>query len=149
MQNQKLKALKAQSILNAKADIITDPIFHQYDFFDPYDLLQVKYEMLRRVLLDGNNIAQTARQFGFSRTTFYKLLTTYQSGGLAGLLPQEKGPQKAHKFSSDVVAYIHECMSHKPAPSTTMIANKLKKQFGLTVHPRSVERILKTTKKKR
>jgi hypothetical protein len=45
-----------------------------HEFFDPRDLVQVKYEMLRRVRIDGASVSQAARDFGFSRTRPVKIL---------------------------------------------------------------------------
>jgi hypothetical protein len=48
---------------------VTDVVFQSQPFFDPRDLLQVKYEMLRRVLVEGQPVGATAATFGFSRVT--------------------------------------------------------------------------------
>ena len=38
---------------------VSDRLFQTYLFFDPRDLLQVKYEMLGRVVIDGQPIGST------------------------------------------------------------------------------------------
>ena len=48
----KKKKLTESGTLNPNAHKITDPLFKSNDFFDPDDLLQAKYEMLRRVEKD-------------------------------------------------------------------------------------------------
>ena len=45
---QKRQILRQTGTLNPRADQVTDELFSGSDFFDPNDLLQVKYEMLRR-----------------------------------------------------------------------------------------------------
>jgi hypothetical protein len=51
---------------------VTHPRFQASAFFDPDDLLQVKYEMLREVRMEQRPVAQTAREFGLSRPSFYQ-----------------------------------------------------------------------------
>ena len=45
----KLQALRQQACLNLRSDQVNDELFRDSEFFDPRDLVQVKYEMLRRV----------------------------------------------------------------------------------------------------
>ena len=45
----KLAALQESGTVNAHAQDIEDPAFLDSDFFDPRDLIQARYEMLRRV----------------------------------------------------------------------------------------------------
>ena len=59
---------------NGAAEAARDELFLRHEFFDPRDLVQVKYEMLRRVRVDGASVSQAARDFGFSRTAFYRAL---------------------------------------------------------------------------
>ena len=48
----KRQVLRQTGTLNPRPDRVTDELFAGSDFFDPNDLLQVKYEMLRRVHSD-------------------------------------------------------------------------------------------------
>jgi hypothetical protein len=82
----KLEALRQQGSLNPRPDKVRDPLFTTADFFDARDLIQVKYEMVRRVLVDGQPVSSTASSFGFSRPTFYQAQAALESGGLAGLV---------------------------------------------------------------
>jgi transposase len=148
MMLNKIKTLKENATLNTRAKKVVDPLFRNHDFFDANDLLQTKYEMLRRVLLDGWHIVEAAKSFGFSRPSFYKALMSYQDKGLAGLLPCKKGPQNPHKFSKEVMLYIRLLITEDPEIKPLVIANKLQNKFGLTVHHRSIERALKQVKKK-
>jgi hypothetical protein len=60
--NQKLIALTASGMVNPHPEAVRDPAFVGNEFFDPRDLVQVKYEMLRRVRVDGGSIAEAADQ---------------------------------------------------------------------------------------
>jgi len=48
----KAEALREHGVLNPKPEAVRDELFQKYDFFDTRDLLQVKYEMVRRVKKD-------------------------------------------------------------------------------------------------
>ena len=47
----KTQALAASRTLNPRPEKVTDPAFCPGGFFDPADLVQVKYEMVRRAEL--------------------------------------------------------------------------------------------------
>src|SRR5216117_2589429 len=64
----KASALRRHHALNPRAHAVSDSAFTSgNDFFDARDLVQVKYEMLRRVNEDGELVTQAAADFGFSR----------------------------------------------------------------------------------
>ena len=48
----KVKALLEEGTLNPNPGKVHDPKFQENEFFDPRDLVQVKYEMLRRVSIE-------------------------------------------------------------------------------------------------
>jgi hypothetical protein len=45
----KERALEEAGVLNPDPESVTDGRFRSQEFFDPRDLVQVKYEMVRRV----------------------------------------------------------------------------------------------------
>ena len=89
----KAEALRATGSLNPRPARVTDPLFHGASFFDAQDLMQVKYEMLRRVAREHVPVYAAASTFGFSRVAWYQISARYAQGGLAGLSPQRRGPQ--------------------------------------------------------
>ena len=107
----KIEVLREHGTLNPDPDQVVDPAFLEDEFFDPRDLLQVKYEMLRRVRCDGHSVVQATRQFGLSRPTFYKARSDFEQFGLAGLLPAKRGPQGPHKLTEPVMAFVAEQLS--------------------------------------
>ncbi len=145
----KHQTLKANATLNPHPEQIRESLFLTDDFFDPYDLLQVKYEMLRRVLTDDCSVTEVAAAFGFSRPAFYQALSAFKQGGLAGLIPQKRGPKAAHKLSPSVMAYLQKILKDDPQLPANELAHQLDQHFGLVVHPRSIERALVRQKKKR
>lgn len=144
----KRRALAQSGTLNRYADNVTDPKFKNIAFFDPEDIMQVKYEMLRSVKKDETGIKHASKNFGFSRITFYKTDKAFNENGLAGLLPQKKGPRRAHKLSGEVMEFVKELIEKKPGIKSDSIREKIKERFDLTVHKRSIERAIARSKKK-
>jgi flagellar motor component MotA len=52
-QDPKSTALKNDAVLNPHPGAVTDALFQSNAFFDARDLVQVKYEMLRRARAEG------------------------------------------------------------------------------------------------
>ena len=144
----KRRALDQNNTLNKNADKVADPKFKNVAFFDPDDMLQVKYEMLRSVQKDGTGIIKASKSFGFSRITFYKTGKAFNESGLAGLIPQKKGPRRAHKLTGEVMEFVGRLIEQKPGIKTDGIRQEIKERFDLTVHRRSIERAIERGKKK-
>src|SRR2546425_3774989 len=53
------------------------------------DLLQVRYEMLRRHSVERVSIVDVATKFGVSRPTVYQAQAAFQQAGLSGLRSEE------------------------------------------------------------
>jgi len=141
--DDKLAALRAAHAVNPRSQLVTDSAFLAgQPFFDARDLVQVKYEMLRRVQVDAHSVTQAATTFGFSRPSFYAALAAWQRAGLPGLLPARPGPRGAHKLTAEVVAFLEGVRTRDPALRAPQLARLLRDQFGLVVHPRSIERAL-------
>lgn len=144
----KLDALRRQGCLHPHPEQITDPLFSTSHFFDARDLVQVKYEMLRRVRTQGEPITESASAFGFSRPSFYQAQSAFDLGGLAGLLPKKRGPRGSHKLSAEVVEYLRKLLFDDPSLRAAELAQRVLARFACKVHPRSVERALARQKKK-
>ena len=97
--DDKVRALRQYNSLNPHPERVRDESFLSNTFFDPRDLVQVKYEMLRRVREDGVPVSQSAARFGVSRPTWYQAQRAWQAGGLPGLLP-DKRPGRDERTSS-------------------------------------------------
>jgi len=146
--DSKRKALREHGALNARASTVTDPLFQNSEFFDPQDLVLVKYEMLRRVRVEGLSVAAAAKAFGFSRVAFYQAMAAFQKEGLPGLLPRRRGPKAANKLTDTVLEFIDQqraADSHLRAPQLAVL---LRQHLHLAVHPRSIERALARRAKK-
>jgi transposase len=129
---------------------VTDPAFRSGDpFFDRADLVQVKYEMLRRAREEGQPVSRAAAAFGFSRPSFYTAQATFEAAGLAGLVPKRPGPQRAHKLSEPVVDALEAALAADPSLDSAALADLVQARFGIRVHRRSVERALERRKRGR
>src|SRR5919108_3841569 len=137
------KALKARGALHPHPEKVTDPLFDENAFFDRHDVVQVKYEMLRQVRTDGTNVSDAALAFGFSRPAYYQAENAFEQDGLPGLLPRKRGPRGPHKLTDEVLAVLaaKKRADGSPVPARELAA-QLKAEFGITAHPRSIERSL-------
>ena len=104
---QKRQTLRRHGTLNPHPESVTHPLFHNSDFFDPDDLVQVKYEMLRQVHVDQRlHQRGGATPSDFSRPSFYQAQAAFQEDGVFGLLPHKRGPQGGHKLTSEVMEFV-------------------------------------------
>ena len=145
----KTNYLRKYRILNPVPDRVVDELFLAESFFDPRDLAQVKYEMLRRVLIDGKSATAAAGDFGFSRTAYYQMLDSFRREGLPGLIPGRPGPRGAHKLTEDIVEFLESQLARNETLPVSALVTLLHQRFRLVVHPRSVERALARRKKGR
>ena len=144
----KTDALRARGCLNSRPERVADDVFASDDFFDARDIVQVKYEMLRRAEVDGISVKAAAAAFGFSRPSFYQARTAVEREGVAGLVPAKPGPRRAHKLSEEVVDYVLETIADGEVSRSTELAQAVKDQFDIDVHPRSIERAIARREKK-
>jgi transposase len=147
--DSKALALRRQGCLHPHPEQVTDPLFGGSDFFDARDLVQIKYEMLRRVRVDGHPITETTAAFGLSRPSFYQAQSGFEREGLGGLLRKKPGPRRSHKLSVEVVEFLESLLAEDAALTPATLVQHVRDRFGRTVHPRSIERALARQKKKR
>ena len=140
--DRKAEELAKSRTLNPHPEAVLDPTFAADEFFDPADLVQVKYEMVRRVEVEGAAVNATARSFGFSRQSYYTAAAALIAGGLPALVPAKPGPRRAHKLSEAVLDHLEALRAADPTLRSGQLAQAVADRFGTTVHPRSVERAL-------
>ena len=145
----KAQTLRQHGCLHPHPEKVSDELFASNEFFDPRDLLQVKYEMLRRVRVDGYSVSHSAARFGLSRPSYYQAQKAYEEGGLPALLPQKPGPRRAHKLSEEVVQALRTALAADPELNAQQLAQLAEARFGVSVHRRSIERALARQEKKR
>lgn len=118
------------------------------DFFDAHDLVQMKYEMLRCVRVDGVSISEAAKAFGLSRVAFYRAQQQYDEQGMPGLLPRKRGPKQAHKLTPEVMAFVIEQRASNEGVSWQTLSERIAARFGTQLHPRSIDRAVKRPTKR-
>jgi transposase len=141
-EDAKVAALREGRVLNPRPERVVDEAFVASAFFDARDLLQVKYEMVRRVLVEGAPVGRTAAAFGFSRPSFYDAAAAVSAAGLAGLLPKRPGPRRAHKLGVEVTAFVLERLAADPSLRPRDLVSVVEARFGVRVHGRSIERAI-------
>jgi transposase len=138
----KIRALAEDGALNPAPEKIRDPKFHESGFFDPRDIVQVKYEMLRRASVEKASVTDVANEYGVSRPTFYQAKADFEDEGVAGLVPRKRGPRGPHKIQSEVLAFLEARISPGEPMRARELAKLVQKELGLDVHPRTIERAI-------
>ena len=141
----KLEALRTMGCLNARPQEVTSELFRTGGtFFEPHDKLQVKYEMLRAVQVGGLSVTQAARQFGYSRETYYTVARHFQLEGCVGLLDQAQGRRQPEKLQNQIVEFILAERHKDPkGNSGYRLAEKVYERFAVRIHPRTIYKVLK------
>jgi transposase len=138
----KAQELERSRTLNPRPEAVVDQGFRSSEFFDARDLVQVKYEMVRRVEADGSPVSAAAAAFGFSRQSYYTAARVLADEGLAGLVPARPGPRGAHKLTDEVLDHLQGLRDADPGLGAGELVAAVAERFGVTVHRRSVERAL-------
>lgn len=141
----KAGVLGQHGALHPHPEQVKDEVFQQNEFFDSRDLVQVRYEMLRRRQVDGQPVTDVAAAFGVSRQAFYVTEVAFTKKGIVGLLPRPRGPQRAHKCTDEILDFVEQWRADSPTGED--ISEAVRKRFGIAVHPRSLARALARRKK--
>jgi hypothetical protein len=141
-EDPKLAALRETRCLNPRPESVTDERFAASDFFDPRDLVQVKYEMVRAVREDDLPVTAAAAGFGLSRQSYYQAAAALDQGGLPALAHAKPGPKGAHKLTEEVCAFAEDALAADPGLRARDLPDPIADAFGVRVHPRSIERAL-------
>jgi transposase len=141
-EDPKVEALRAERSLNPRPEAVRDEAFAASEFLDARDVVQVRYEMVRRVRVEGDTVSASVAAFGFSRPSFYEAAAAIDAGGLAALVPARPGPRRAHKLSDEVVVELRQRLEADPSLRAVDLVAVVAERFAVRVHPRSIERAL-------
>ena len=144
----KRQNLQATGTFNPRAAQVRHPLFQQSDFFDPEDLLQVKYESLRATEKDDYPLARAAQEFGLSRPTLYQAQKQFAQEGLGGLVPRKRGPRNPHKLTPKIRQHLLKLAALEPKPDALEMARRLRQRFKVKLHPRTLEKALSSQPKR-
>ena len=139
---KKIEALRSCGALNRHPEEVRNPLFTENDFFDPHDLVQLKYETLRAVEVEGRPLAQAALDSGLSRPTIYEARENFRQEGIEGLLPEKRGPKKPRKLTPQVRGYLEELVALNPDLKAAVLVQRVRRRFGVLLHVRTVEKAL-------
>jgi len=146
MAAEKLPALRQSHPLHPHPEQVRDPLFTAGSpFFDPRDLVQVKYTRLRRVRGAGDSGAPATALVARARPTFYAAHAASERSGLVGWWPEPTGPRHGHKLTAELLELLEPRAS---SLSSTELAAWLREEQPLSVPPRRIAGALKRAAKK-
>jgi transposase len=149
-QGPKRVQLREADLLHPQPDCVRDPLFEEMpEFFDAEDLLQVRYEILRAHLVKHDAIRAICHRFGVSRQTFYNLQAKFQTAGTAGLLPKQPGPKGPRKLTTQVLDFVSEGLDREQATSAKELVHQIRNRFGITLHRRTLEKLVRDLRRKK
>ena len=140
---KKIEALRSGGVLNRHPEEVRNPLFTENEFFDPHDLVQLKYETIRAVQVEGQAIAQAALDSGLSRPTIYEARTNFRQEGIEGLLPEKRGPKNPRKLTPQIRGYLEELVASNPDLKAAVLVQRVRRRFGVLLHVRTVEKALR------
>jgi transposase len=144
----KAEVLRKQGALNTRPENVEEPLFRDSPFFDPRDLVQLRYEMLRAVSEDGRPVSEVTTRFGCSRPTYYKARHDFDEEGLVGLLPRKRGPRGGHKLTDEVLEFVEEQLREDSSLAGMDLAKRVRRRFGIEVYASSIRRALSRREKR-
>lgn len=136
----KVKALLKEGTLNPTPEKVRDRKFQENEFFDPRDIVQVKYEMLRRVSIEKASVTNATEEYGVSRPTYYQSKASFDTGGISGLVPRKRGPRGPHKLQGEALAFVQQQLVVGEPVRARELAKLIRQKFDFNIHPRTIER---------
>lgn len=137
------RALEQAGLLHPAPEAVTAAAFVEHpEFFAAFDKVQVKYEMLRAHLLEGDSVKAAAAAHGYSRASFYLVARAFEELGMVGLLDERPGRRGPVKLSPEVLAFLEARRRERPGASGAELARELEQALGVSLHRRTVERAL-------
>lgn len=132
------RALEESGLVHPRPEAVTVPLFDGNEpFFLPEDKVQVKYEMLRSHVVDGQPVTTASAAHGYSRAAFYLVASAFGEAGMTGLLDERRGRRGPLKVSPEIAAFI---LAADPVLSGADVAALVAAEYGVTLHRRTVER---------
>lgn len=142
-ESARYRALEQAGLLHPAAEaVVAEPFRAHPQFFAAFDKVQVKYEMLRAHLLDGQTASAAAAAHGYSRASFYLVAAAFEQAGMVGLLDERPGRRGPVKLSPEVLAFLQTRRRERPDASGAELASELEAALGVRLHRRTVEKVL-------
>ena len=137
-QESRRDALERAGLVHPRPEEVTAELFCSgVSFFLAADKVQVKYEMLRGVAVDGRTIVAAAASHGYSRAEYYLVAAAFAERGMAGLVDERRGRRGPVKLNDEIVAFLRQA---PPDRSGAELAREVEARFGVALHRRTAER---------
>jgi transposase len=137
------RALEQVGLLHpAPEAVVGEPFRSHPQFFASFDKVQVKYEMLRRHVVDEESATAAAASHGYSRASFYLVQAAFERSGMVGLLDERPGRRGPVKLSPEVLTFLQVRHGERPAASGAELASELEAALGVRLHRRTIEKAL-------
>jgi transposase len=135
--NGRRVALEAAGLLHPRPEAVTASLFvDEVPFFFASDKVQVKYEMLRAHVVEGDTVTAAARSHGYSRAEFYLVAAAFEESGMTGLLDERRGRKGPIKLTEEVRGFLDRIGPCSAAEAAAV----LEAEMGVVLHPRSIQR---------
>jgi|SRR5579871_1972690 len=137
-QEQRRLALAGAGLLHPRPEAVIAELFvSDGPFFFALDKVQVKYEMLRAHLVDGQSVISAASEHGYSRAAFYLVAEAFESEGMQGLVDEKRGRRGPLKVTPEINEYVRSAQHLSGAELSLEVAER----FGVVLHRRTLERL--------
>src|SRR2546426_4981259 len=111
----RMEALEKAGLVHPRPAAVTAGLFcSEHPFFLAADKVQVKYEMLRAVAVDGETIVAAAAAHGYSRAEFYLVQAAFAERGMAGLLDERRGGKGPTKGTREIATFLADAPAGGP-----------------------------------
>lgn len=138
----KIDFLRSQGLLNKRPQRVTHPLFETTEFFDRWDLPQVRYEMLRASRVEKAPVTKACRLMGFSREYFYQLERAFAKRGYVALLGSTMGRPPLLALNQEIVSFIVHRKLELPQMSGEDLRKEIRRIYKVDCSCRTVERII-------
>ena len=142
MSQHKADFLRGEGLLNPRPERVTHPLFASLPFFDPLDLPQVRYEMLRAARVENLSVTQACRLLGYSREYFYRLERAFKKRGYVALLGAPRGRRPLLALNPEIVTFIVHRKVEQPQVSGEQLRKEILHLYKVKCSRRTVERII-------
>jgi hypothetical protein len=110
-------------------------------FFDPKDIVQVKYELLRSCEVEHGDVASACMRFGFSRTTYYKIYEAFVHGGIPSLMGRPRGRPQPIKLNEIVLGFLIGEKAKNPKLVASEMAAHVMGRYKVQISKRMIQHV--------
>ena len=139
----KIDALKSTESYNEHHENVKAPLFSDDIFYDPSDIVQVRYEMLRGVREHYISVEEALKLYGISRGTYYNAKESFEKGGVVALVRVKPGP-KGNRIDPKAESCIYAYLSEHPKAKAPEICKRVLSSTGITVSESTMRRFVKS-----